>query len=112
MKDRQRNLLAYHADLAAFASSKDQPVFVILDLEDPDGFEIASQFVDNAADRRDAIAASGEIPAYTLCLSITDANKLIDSGWPNLRKISSVPDGFVPVLLFSCTTCLSALLPK
>jgi len=112
MTERQLALLQYHADLAAFGTSKAQPVFVILDLEDPDAFEIANQFEPNCADRRDAIRESNAIPAYTLALSIADANKLIASGWPKLKRISSPPPGFIPVLLFCGSTCLSVLLPQ
>ena len=111
MNSHQRKLLSYHADLASFATSKSHPVFVILDLTDHDAFKIANQFLANAADRRDATIATGEIPAYTLCLSVQDANRLISSGWPKLRRIKEIPKGWVPVLLFSSETCLSALIP-
>lgn len=112
MTPRQKALIQYHSDLAAFATNKKYPVFVILDLEDPDGFEIACQFEPNCSDRRDAIRASDTIPAYTLALSITDANRLIASGWPELRQLQPPPPKFTPVLLFSGSTCLSVLLPK
>ena len=111
MNPRQLDLLRYHADLAAFATSPSAPVFVIADLEDADGLEIASRFQPNAVERRDAIRASGEIPAYTFCLSIEAANRLIASGWPQLRRIETPSPGFFPLLLFSGGTCLSVLLP-
>jgi hypothetical protein len=112
MTERQFALLRYHSDLAAFATSPATPVFVVLDLEDPDGFELASQFTTNVADRRDAIRANGDIPAFTLALSISDANKLIAHGWPKLKRITPPPPQYVAVLLFSCSTCLSVLLPR
>ncbi len=42
MTQRQTALLNYHRDVAAFGTSPKAPVFVILDLEDSVGFEIAS----------------------------------------------------------------------
>lgn len=112
MNDRQFALLRYHSDLAAFATNEAHPVFVILDLEDPDAFEVASQFAPNCAVRRDTIRETNAIPAYTLALSVVNANRLIESGWPKLKRISTPTPGFVPVLLFSGGTCLSVLLPK
>ena len=44
MNTRQRALLDYHRDIAEFATSARTPVFVILDLDDPVAFEIASAF--------------------------------------------------------------------
>lgn len=112
MTERQLTLLRYHADLALFATSQSTPVFVILDLEDPDGFELASQFTTNVADRRDATLSNGEIPAFTLALTVKDANKLIACGWPKLKRITPPSAQYVPVLLFSSGTCLSVLLPR
>jgi len=42
MTPRQTALLEYHRDIAAFGTSSKAPVFVILDLDDSVGFEIAS----------------------------------------------------------------------
>lgn len=112
MSPRQEALLRYHADLAAFATNKSHPVFLILDLEDADGFEIACQFEPNCVDRRDAIRDADAIPAYTLALSVDDANQLTAHGWPKLKRIGASLKEFTPVLVISGGTCLSVLLPK
>jgi hypothetical protein len=113
MTPRQTALLNYHRDVASIGTSAKTPVFVILDLEDRAGFEIASQFQPNCADRRDAIRSTGSIPAFTLALSVADANRFIAHGWPQMKRISNPPpEGMVPVLLVSEGRCLSILLPK
>lgn len=76
MTHRQLALIEYHRDVASFAVTPAQPVFVILDLEDSTGFEIASTMQPHCAERRDAIKATGAYPAFTLLLSIPDANRV------------------------------------
>ena len=112
MTHRQHALIQYHRDVANFAARPEAPVFVILDLEDRAGFEIASAYQENCADKRDAIKASGSIPAFTLAISIPDANKLIKHGWPQLKRIGQVPPGMLPMLIISEERCLSVLIPK
>jgi len=43
MSPRQMALLDYHRDVAAFAVTKPNTVFVILDLEDHEGYAIAKE---------------------------------------------------------------------
>jgi hypothetical protein len=112
MNKRQLSLIEYHRDVASFAVTPVQPVFVILDLEDEAGFEIASTMQANCADKRDSIKASGSIPAFTLLLSIPDANRLIENGWPQMKRISPPPTGMIPMLVISDDRCLSVLIPK
>jgi hypothetical protein len=112
MTERQLALIKYHRDLAEFAVSKEAPVFVILDLEDPDGFAIAAHYQTNCADRRDAIRESGSIPALTLAMSVKDANKFIAQGWPSLKRLSDPPPkNMIPTLLISEERCLSVQFP-
>jgi len=106
MTPRQTALLEYHRDLAAFATSPEAPVFVILDLEDSVGFEIASNYQPNCADKRDAIKDTGAYPAFTLALSTNDANALLAHGWPNANKIGAIPTGMVPIILISQKRCV------
>lgn len=112
MTPRQSDILDYHRDLASFGTTSNAPVFVILDLEDSAGFEIASCYQSNCADKRDAIKSAGAYPAFTLALSIKDANALVAHGWPNLKKIATIPPGMVPVILISEERCLSVLMKR
>jgi hypothetical protein len=112
MTPRQSAILDYHSDLAAFATDPKHPVFVILDLEDSVGFEIASHLQANCADKRDASRDNGAYPAFTLALPLKDANAMLAHGWPNARQISNVPEGMIPVILVSEGRCLTVLLPR
>jgi len=109
MTPRQADILDHHRDLASFGTTPNAPVFVILDLEDSAGFEIASCLQSNCADKRDEIKSAGSYPAFTLALSIKDANALLAHGWPALKKIETIPEGMVPVILISEERCLSVL---
>jgi hypothetical protein len=106
MTSRQSALLEYHNDLAAFATSVKAPVFVILDLDDSVGFEIASNYQPNCAEKRDAIKAAGAYPAFTLALTVNSANALLAHGWPNAGKIATIPEGMVPIILISEERCV------
>ena len=55
MTDRQLAILDYHRDVAAFGTSAAAPVFVIMDLDDSVGFEIASFYQENLEQKRDNI---------------------------------------------------------
>jgi hypothetical protein len=112
MTNRQQCLLDYYGELAAFHFNNTLPVFVILDLEDPDAFEIAELMEPGAKEFRDQAIANDLLPSLSMNISIRDANGLIACGWPKLRKIRKIPDGFVPVLLISSGVCLSALVPE
>jgi len=101
MTKRQKALLDYHRDVAAFTTSAKAPVFVILDLDDPVGFEIASIYQPNCAAKRDAIKETGAYPAFTLAMPITTANALLAHGWPNAKRIGAIPEGMVSVILIS-----------
>ena len=54
MTKRQAALLTYHRDLVFFATVPKTPVFVILDLDDSVGMEIASFYQPNCAEKRAA----------------------------------------------------------
>lgn len=112
MTHRQLVLIDYHRDVASFAITPAHPVFVVLDLEDEAGFEIASSMQPNCEHNRDSIKASGSIPAFTLILSIPDANWLIEHGWPQMKRISPPPPGMIPMLVISDDHCLSVLIAK
>ena len=112
MTERQTALLEYHRDVAAFGTSTKAPVFVILDLDDSVGFEIASNYQPNCATKRDAIKATGAYPAFTLALTVKDANSLLAHGWPNARKIEDIPVGMIPVILISEGRCLVVLIRR
>lgn len=112
MTPRQSDILDYHRDLASFGTTSNVFVFVILDLEDSEGFKIASFFQTNCADKRDTIKATGAFPAFTLALSIKDANALLAHGWPTLKKIETIPEGMVPVILICEERCLSVFMKR
>ncbi len=112
MNDRQRALLDYHRDIAAFATSEKIPVFVILDLDDPVAFGIACEFQPNCADKRDAIKAGNAYPAFTLAMSVDEANKFLAHGWPNAKPIGAVPEGMMAVMLISEGRCLCGFVSK
>jgi len=112
MTPRQTALLNYHRDVAAFGTSAKAPVFVILDLEDSVGFAIASNYQPNCAEKRDAIKASGAYPAFTLALRVKDANTLLGHGWPNAKKIGTIPEGMIPLILISEERCVVVLIRR
>jgi len=112
MNDRQRALLDYHRDIAEFSTSEKVPVFVILDLDDPVAFGIAREFQPNCADKRDAIKAGNAYPAFTLAMSVGEANKFLAHGWPNAKPIGSVPDGMMAVMLISEGRCVCGFVSK
>jgi len=112
MTERQGALLSYHRDIAFFATLPKTPVFVILDLDDSVGMEIASYYQHNCVEKRDAIKAGGAYPAFTLALTLNDANALLGHGWPNARKIGDIPVGMIPVILVSEGRCLVVLIRR
>ena len=112
MTERQAALLSYHRDIAFFATVPKTPVFVILDLDDSVGMEIASYYQPNCAEKRDAIKTTGAYPAFTLALTLIDANALLGHGWPNARKIGEIPVGMIPVILVSEGRCLVVLIRR
>ena len=112
MNTRQRALLEYHRDIAEFATNAKSPVFVILDLDDPVAFAIASALQPNCADKRDAIKAGNAYPAFTLVMPIDQANKLLDEGWPNAKPITALPEGMMAVMLVSEGRCVCGFVKK
>ena len=112
MTERQGALLSYHRDIAFFATVPKTPVFVILDLDDSVGMEIASYYQPNCAEKRDAIKTTGAYPAFTLGLTLNDANALLGHGWPSARKIGEIPVGMIPVILVSEGRCLVVLIRR
>ena len=112
MTARQTALLNYHRDVAAFGTSPKAPVFVILDLDDSVGFEIASNYQPNCAAKRDAIKDTGAYPAFTLALPVKDANALLAHGWPNAKRIGAIPEGLIPVILISEERCVVVLMRR
>ena len=94
MTERQLAFLKYHQDVASFGTSSKAPVFVILDLEDESGFEIAQHYLPNCANNRDSIKASGAYPAYTLAMPVDAANGLIAHGWPGMKPMAVACAGF------------------
>jgi hypothetical protein len=93
MTSRQAALLAYHHDLAFFATNHRTPVFAILDLEDSVGFEIASQYQQNC-EVREAVAGFPPLvkppfgPGRLLLFSLPGAARfgsLQESSWSPQR---------------------------
>jgi hypothetical protein len=109
---RQRALLEYHRDIAEFATNARTPVFTILDLDDPVAFEIASTMMSNCAERRDAIKEGSAYPAFTLTMTIEQANMLLADGWPNAKPIDAVPEGMMAVMLVSEGRCVCGFVSK
>ena len=112
MTERQAALLSYHRDIAFFATVPKTPVFVILDLDDSVGMEIASYYQPNCAEKRDAIKTTGAYPAFTLGLTLNDANALLGHGWPSARKIGESPESMMPVILISEERCVVVLMRR
>ena len=112
MTERQAALLSYHRDIAFFATVPKTPVFVILDLDDSVGMEIASYYQPNCAEKRDAIKTTGAYPAFTLALTLNDANALLGHGWPSARKIGEIPESMMPVILISEERCVVVLMRR
>ena len=112
MTPRQTAILNYHRDVSAFGTSAKAPVFVILDVEDSVGFEIASNYQPNCSAKRDAIKETGAYPAFTLTMTIQDANALLAHGWPNAKKTGAIPEGMVPVILISEERCVAVFVRR
>ncbi len=106
MTPRQKALVDYHRDLAAFAVTKPDTVFVILDLEDREGYAMAKELSPQSAEKRDIIAQTGLIPAFTLTLPRAQANKLLDHGWPGAKHIPAAGPELVPIMLVSDGRCM------
>ena len=106
MTPRQKALIDYHRDLAAFAATKPDTVFVILDLEDREGYAIAKEFDPKSAEKRQIIADTGSIPAFTLALPRDQANKMLAHGWPGAKSIPPAGPDMVPIMLVSDGRCM------
>jgi hypothetical protein len=106
MTPRQKALIDYHRDVAAFAVTKPDTVFVILDLEDREGYAMAKELSPQSAEKRQIIAESGSIPAFTLTLPRDQANKLLDHGWPGAKHIPAAGPELVPIMLVSDGRCM------
>ena len=106
MTPRQKALIDYHRDLAAFAATKPDDVFVILDLEDREGYAIAKEYDPKSAEKRDIIAEQGCYPAFTLTLPRDQANKLLDHGWPGAKHIPAAGKDMIPMMVVSDGRCM------
>ena len=106
MTPRQKALVDYHRDLAAFAVTKPDTVFVILDLEDSQGYAIAKELDAKSAEKRQIIAETGSIPAFTLTLPRDQANKLLTHGWPASKHIPAAGREMVPMMVISDGRCI------
>ena len=112
MNNRQSALLNYHRDLAAFSVTKENPVFVILDLDDSLAFKIACTLQPNCADARDSIKDTNALPAMTILISIETANKMLEEEWPNVKRLTTIPRGMVAMMLISSGRCLMGFTKK
>ena len=106
MTPRQKALIDYHRDLAAFAVTKPDTVFVILDLEDREGYAIAKEFDPKSAEKGKIIAETGCYPAFTLTLSLKDANALLDHGWPGAKQLPAAGPEMIPMMVVSDGRCM------
>jgi len=88
MTSRQTALLDYRQDLAAFGTNAKAPVFVILDLDDSVGFEIASHYQPNCTEKRDAIKDTGAYPFAVVACAGTAGLMFAVERWlfPENRK--------------------------
>ena len=113
MTKRQQTIFEYHRDVAAFAVTKPNTVFVILDLEDREGFAIAKVIAPQSAAQREAISAQDCYPALTVVMPREQANRLLAHGWPNAKPIPAIDDtNVIPVMLISDGRCVCALIPR
>lgn len=112
MTPRQTAILSYHHDIAVLTTTAQNPVLIVLDLEDSVGFAIASVFRKDCSEQRDRIRECEAYPALTLTMTLCDANKLLALGWPDSRRIDKVPGDMSCVILVSEERCLTVLLPR
>ena len=112
MTPRQTAILDYHRDVANFAATKPDQVFIILDLEDREGFAIASELQPDCATKRDAIKADKAYPAFTLLAPRSEANQLLAHGWPNAKSIPTIPKDRIAIMLISDGRCVIVFIPR
>lgn len=89
-------------------ASASEPIFWVLDLEDPQGLAIALASGQEEARLHDAIAsirATGCIPALTVVTSLEMGNRMLAMGWQvkplakNRRYLAIVSDGRLSVAI-------------
>jgi hypothetical protein len=73
-------------------------------------FSGCDEFTENCAEKRDAIKASGSIPAYTLACALGAANALLAHGWPGAKRLGSIPPDKFPIMLVSDGRCLTVMI--
>lgn len=59
-----------------------------------------------SAEKRQIIAESGSIPAFTLTLPRDQANKLLTHGWPASKHIPAAGREMVPMMVISDGRCM------
>lgn len=76
MSEDQLKLLEHHIDLAQFACTGENNVFWVLDLTDPQAFQLAEthENADTLRATRDKELAAGRIPALTLASTLAPLN--------------------------------------
>ena len=119
MTPRQTALFKYHMDTAKLLASKQEPVFWVLDLEDPIGFEMAVAIearptgsdpvrigsTGNARllDAKNSILSTDCIPASTAITTLDMANHVLNDGWKSgplpvgVRFMALVSEGRIAV---------------
>jgi len=93
MTKRQSALFEHHMDTAKLMATKREPVFWVLDLEDPIGFAMAASLdPHNEArliDAKNSILATNCYPASTAITPLVMANQVLLDGW----KVGPLPEG-------------------
>ena len=106
MSPKHRQLHEHHRDTACLMASASEPIFWVLDLEDPRAFEIALASGQEPARLRDSMAsiqATGCIPALTVLTTLEVGNRMLCMGWQvkplaqNRRYLAIVSDGRLSV---------------
>jgi len=99
MTSRQTALFDHHLDTAKLMACKREPVFWVLDLEDPIGFGMASRLEPGRSgepksearllDAKNSILSTNCIPAQTAITPLEMANHVLFDGW----KLGPLPEG-------------------
>ena len=93
MTNRQTALFDHHLDTAKLMASKREPVFWVLDLEDPIGFAMAASLDPHGEarliDAKNSILSTDCIPASTAITPSDMANHVLQDGW----KLGPLPQG-------------------
>ena len=116
MTTRQTALFEHHLDTAKLMATKREPVFWVLDLEDPIGFAMAASLDPHGEvrliDAKNSILSTNCYPAFTAITSLVMANQVLLDGWkvgplPEFHRFMAiVSEGRIAILQLSDTFSL------